>query len=140
METILNLVWLGVTLAVLWLWRFRWRVSRQNRRHSPRLEAVAVICFIALVFPVISLTDDLHPEIEAVDAVGGKRNSCLHAGHACNAWGATAASKTHMTLGPLPGPIRSMEFNTLEAISTVEFLVPASTIGSSPGRSPPAFR
>ena len=77
METILNLIWLAITLVAIWLWRFRWAASRRNPRHSVRLEAVAMVCILALLFPVISLTDDLHPEVVPVDSISSKRNQCL---------------------------------------------------------------
>lgn len=77
METVLNLVWLGVTLATLWLWRFRWTGARRKPGHDVRLEAVAMICILALLFPVISLTDDLHPEVVPVEASSSKRSLCL---------------------------------------------------------------
>jgi hypothetical protein len=77
METILNLIWLAITLAAIWLWRFRWIASRSNSRRDARLEAVAMVCILALLFPVISLTDDLHPEVVPVDSISSKRNHCL---------------------------------------------------------------
>jgi hypothetical protein len=139
METILNLVWLAVTLAVLGLWRFRWSVSRGNRRHSPKLEAVAILCFIALVFPVISLTDDLHPEIVAVDAVGGKRNSCLLAAGSCNARAPIKDSRTHAAFGVLPRPILLTDSTASEAVSPTIVSILAFVVGSPAGRSPPKF-
>jgi hypothetical protein len=77
METILNLIWLVITLVAIWLWRFRWISSRSNSRRDARLEAVAMVCILALLFPVISLTDDLHPEVVPVDSISSKRNLCL---------------------------------------------------------------
>jgi hypothetical protein len=77
METILNLIWLGITLVAIWLWRFRWVASRPSSRRDARLEAVAMVCVLALLFPVISLTDDLHPEVVPVDSISSKRNHCL---------------------------------------------------------------
>ena len=67
-ETILNLIWLVITLAGVWLWRFRWHASRRDKRGRVTMELVAVVCVLALLFPVISLTDDLHPEIMVADA------------------------------------------------------------------------
>jgi len=77
MELILNLLWLGITLVAIWLWRFRWAASRRNRRHDAQIESVAMVCVLALLFPVISLTDDLHPEVVPVDSISSKRNQCL---------------------------------------------------------------
>jgi len=139
METILNLVWLGVTLIVICLWRFRWHVSRPAPRHSARTEAVAVICFIAFVFPVISLTDDLHPEIVAVDAVGGKRNSCLMVASARPVRSAASNPEAHVTLAVLLRPFASVTFATTRICSPVQLRVPASLAGAFLGRSPPSL-
>lgn len=85
LETILNLVWVGVTLGGVWLWRFRWAASRRRPDHNFRQEAVAVVCVLALLFPVISLTDDLHPEVVPVDSVSSKRNHGLLLAHGAHA-------------------------------------------------------
>src|ERR1700676_545823 len=77
METLLNLLWLIVALGLIGLWRFRWCSSRQNRGAGILPEIIAIGCAISLLLPAISLTDDLHPEIVAVDAASGKRNSGL---------------------------------------------------------------
>lgn len=95
METILNLIWLGITLVAIWLWRFRWSASRRNPRHSSWLEAVAMVCILALLFPVISLTDDLHPEVVPVDSISSKRNHCL-----------LAASCAHTDRAKVPSSVR----------------------------------
>ena len=96
METILNLIWLAITLVAIWLWRFRWSASRRNPRYSARLEAVAMVCILALLFPVISLTDDLHPEVVPVDSISSKRNHCL-----------LAAGQAHTEHSKLPSSVRS---------------------------------
>lgn len=94
METFLNLVWLAVTVAAIWLWRFRWSASRANRSHSTRIQAAAMVCFVALIFPVISLTDDLHPEVIPVDASSSKRALCLLAAqHAHGSHAGTASNQ-----------------------------------------------
>jgi hypothetical protein len=74
METILNLLWLSIALAAIGVWRFRWLPSRHHSRTRLCREAIALLCALALLFPAISLTDDLHPESVAVDAGWGKRN------------------------------------------------------------------
>jgi hypothetical protein len=55
MELVLNLVWvlLTATMAVLWL-RFSTRVGG-----SRRTQVVALIALLLLLFPVISVSDDL---------------------------------------------------------------------------------
>src|ERR1700693_2959418 len=104
METNLNLIWLAVTVAAVWLWRFRWTVSRENPKHSTRMESIAMVCVLALLFPVISLTDDLHPETVAVDAASGKRNACLVAASSPHARNAAIKFGKHFTVGLISRP------------------------------------
>lgn len=57
MELLLNLVWLTFALLALGL---RWHA--RSERHSNRLTPLVVLsCVLILLFPVISVTDDLHP-------------------------------------------------------------------------------
>jgi ABC-type uncharacterized transport system permease subunit len=139
METILNLVWLAVTLAAIWLWRFRWTVSRRNPRHNKRMEAVAMVCALALLFPVISLTDDLHPEIVAVDAASGKRNACLIVASALHVRAATVSSGTHSTLGMISRPFAAANSVIAEFVPVAKINDPGALASSSPGRSPPTL-
>ena len=73
METVLNLIWLVLALAMFCLWRYCWRASQRDIAQK-WTAAVALGCALALLFPVISLTDDLHPETVAIDGSSGKRN------------------------------------------------------------------
>lgn len=58
METLLNLVWLGVAATLLVVWGTHVARARQIRSRS--LAAIALVCVICLLFPVISMTDDLN--------------------------------------------------------------------------------
>jgi hypothetical protein len=139
METFLNLVWLAVTVAAIWLWRFRWTVSRRNQKHSTRMEAAAMVCFLALLFPVISLTDDLHPETVAVDAASGKRNACLIAASAPHVRAATASPGTRLLVGMISRPFAVVNLISSELIQTPKFNEPCYLASSSSGRSPPSL-
>jgi len=72
METTLNLVWLGVAIAGLLVWRFRWSVRWQKSegylKQSQRFMALWVVLF--LLFPVISLSDDLQQAAGLVEDAG----------------------------------------------------------------------
>lgn len=69
MELLLNLSWLVISLVAILLLRGDWR-----RRSGPPLrEWIALATFLFLLFPVISLTDDLHPEIALAEAATGKK-------------------------------------------------------------------
>ena len=139
METILNLLWLLVTLAALWLWRFRWLVSRRNPRARVFLETVAMVCALALLFPVISLTDDLHPEIVAVDASSGKRNCCLMVASATRTPHVTPISRAHSALAVLRPLFQHADLNIAGIVLPAEDLHPFLFCGSCLGRSPPSL-
>jgi hypothetical protein len=87
MELLLNLVWFFVATMVLYAWGRR----RNHPQARPRL--VVLLCLLALIFPVISATDDLHAmntEMEdsasvrrsAKQAMGGKSLEPLLVYHA----------------------------------------------------------
>jgi hypothetical protein len=60
MELLLNLFWLTLALPALWMWR-RKSVSVQDRRHFGRVHPFLLLsCVLVLLFPVVSVTDDLH--------------------------------------------------------------------------------
>ena len=64
LELLLNLAWLlaaaGIILAAT-------GSSRCSRRHPLRSEIVALACIALLLFPVISVSDDLHPGLDVSD-------------------------------------------------------------------------
>ena len=70
MELLLNLAWLVISVVAILLLRGNW--WRRNER-SLR-EWIALATFLFLLFPVISLTDDLHPEIALAEAATGKKH------------------------------------------------------------------
>jgi hypothetical protein len=57
LETLLNLVWLAISAALLLICGSH-IVRAENR--SRGMAAIALICLICLLFPVISMTDDLN--------------------------------------------------------------------------------
>src|ERR1700683_3859640 len=106
METLLNLLWLIVALIALWVWRYRWLASSRNPRARVFPEAIAIGCALVLLFPVISLTDDLHPETLAVDAASGKRNSSLMVAGATRTLHVTPISGGHSALAARRQPFQ----------------------------------
>jgi|CZKC01.1.fsa_nt_gi hypothetical protein len=77
MELLLNLSWLVIALAAIFILRSHWR-----RSEGPTLrEWVALGTFLFLLFPVISLSDDLHPEIALAEAVTGSKHFHLLSAH-----------------------------------------------------------
>lgn len=69
MELLLNLVWVVLAVSTLFAWG-----RRRNRPHS-QSHLIALICLLALLFPVISATDDLHAmRSEMEDSASNKRS------------------------------------------------------------------
>lgn len=69
MELLLNLIWVVFAVAALCAWGRR-RGKPQSRPHL-----IAVICLLALLFPVISATDDLRAmRSEMEDSSSSKRS------------------------------------------------------------------
>jgi hypothetical protein len=138
METILNLVWLAITLATIWLWRFRWAVSRRNPRNSFHVEVTAIVCALALLFPVISLTDDLHPETAVVDSASGKRNHCLLNARGTRADNPRPALHPHSIVAVLPRIPNRLD-RVASGITSQLRIVHLMAFGAAYlGRSPPS--
>jgi hypothetical protein len=57
MELLLNLFWLTIALLAVGLW---WR-ARSEQRCNRLPQFVVLSCVLVLLFPVVSVTDDLHP-------------------------------------------------------------------------------
>jgi hypothetical protein len=139
METFLNLVWLAVALAAIGLWRFRWAGSRPHPTFSSRMEAAAMVCFLALLFPVISLTDDLHPETAVVDAASGKRNAILIAASASHVRSATIGPGSHVAAGMIVRPFVGAQSASVENIPLIALHYLAWISSGTSGRSPPVL-
>jgi hypothetical protein len=140
METLLNIIWLTVALGLIGLWRFRWISSRRNPRSGVLPEIVAIGCAISLLLPAISLTDDLHPEIVAVDTASGKRNSCLLLVGAMNARHVTPFSGAPSILAVLPNPFAQIELKISGIVAPTQDLHGLTPCGRHLGRSPPSLQ
>jgi hypothetical protein len=138
-EAILNLAWLVVTVAGVCLWRFRWKVSRRKTEHRPWLEATAMVCILALLFPVISLTDDLHPEVIPVDAASSKRSLCLLAAHGCRTANANTHAHHSSVFVCVGRPAANLELLSEGPSSQLPLLKPQGSSAVRAGRSPPSF-
>lgn len=58
LETVLNLVWVGVSLALLLICGSHVLHGGEHRRRV--VAAAALVCLMCLLFPVISATDDVN--------------------------------------------------------------------------------
>lgn len=141
MELALNSFWLVVALVSLGLWwRFHWRPRGVGgKRPAPLRGLVALCCALFILFPVISLTDDLHAEVMAMeDSNSSKRSLRNDAGPLGPAVsGAPPALPTASALAPAISP-RGV-FVGLVSSSDIR---PHSFIWAtlSEGRAPPSLK
>jgi len=98
-----------------------------------------MVCVLALLFPVISLTDDLHPETAVVEAASGKRNACLFAASAAHARATTASPGSRLAVRMTSRPFAAVELILAEFVSIAKLYNPRYLANSSPGRSPPSL-
>jgi hypothetical protein len=68
METLLNALWVAICAALLFTWRSHWLSQIRRRVHADavRQSFIGLVCLLALLFPAISLSDDLHPVVFAL--------------------------------------------------------------------------
>jgi EamA domain-containing membrane protein RarD len=67
MELLLNLVWLLVVAVAIVSWLYH-NHDRSSARPGVLLQVIALACILAVLFPAISATDDLHASQLAVEA------------------------------------------------------------------------
>jgi hypothetical protein len=137
METILNLVWVGVALVSIALWFLRWSLCTRKPAARIRAEIIAMGCAILLLFPVISLTDDLHPEILAVDAVSGKRNGVSLIAHTARPHEAAPKAGIHSLNGVIPSLTGTPVFLVVRMCALFHSSVDLWRSTCHLGRSPP---
>jgi hypothetical protein len=139
MEVLLNAIWLAVAIVFSLVWRVRWlpelrACSAKSRKWQ---SLVGLVCVLALLFPAISLTDDLHPSVMALTDT--KSVYCV--------------AHTHDSAGPVPrsnspvqgfaGAIRVSRFHLIllphdSPVSFAQiFTRNGSHCGRISGRAPP---
>lgn len=88
MEILLNLVWAALAVLIFCLWfRIGDRTGTDRRRHDRRrrivaIQIIAILLLIAILFPVISVSDDLMAVQNATEQDGTQRRDYFGApGH-----------------------------------------------------------
>lgn len=134
LELFLNLVWLA--LALISLWAFGRKQASGESFGLPSLKGwLSLLTLLIILFPVISISDDFHPVMEAQED-SARRISQL------------SASLHHMQDGRstalLPFTLRDQTSTTLAVVqdrSTKDVVPAAAQVERVPleGRSPPSF-
>jgi len=134
-ELLLNAVWLVIALGSVCVWRGAWRRDRAPSRR----EWVALATLLFLLFPVISLTDDLHEELAVAECSTGTKHFLTSASKAVSHQNARQSSTTHLgaTWNPgIPAPVS--EGVLLRIQEAIEVASPALRVLSD--RAPPNLR
>lgn len=128
MELLLNLVWLAVAIAALaklGVW-----ASGETDRRRIRVAAVATACVIVLLFPIISITDDLEASTAVVEESATVRRvvaaAVLHA---------IPILATTLALGLFAAALTFLGFMTEESLA----LLTSPTAPVLSLRGPPSF-
>ncbi len=127
MELFLNLCWLALVLPAYLVWR-----QRNSSARSSLLTVGALACALILLFPVISVSDDLHVTPQAIEE--SKRSFHQAPTRACSAQYVAHAS-------PLIASASVSLHVSFEQLGSVQWCLmhsPTALFASaSAGRSPP---
>jgi hypothetical protein len=108
-EVLLNLVWLLIAVGLFGAWRLRW--VHQLRHNSPHRihEWSAIALALALLFFAVSISDDMHAEIVALEECSANRRDHAHLSSAHHSEIPHATSQVHDWLITAWGPANSAD-------------------------------
>ena len=128
MESTLNLAWMVLVTLMSWLWISR--IPREDEGRWPQSVALAVI--ILILFPAISMTDDLMAAQNLAET-----SICQRKDHVC-----TAATPTHHSVSDLFLPFFGVLYPGSLTVALPDGLPTASAktpaVASIQTRPPPA--
>ncbi len=135
-ENLSNVAWLVFAFASVALWR---RLVLPGLGWGIRRSLFALVCFLIFMFPVISISDDLHPDLVIAAEGDGKSKRLLVAAEQS---GPQISARAHSPA--LCGCVlRALGVPQLVLLARLAPVVPASPAAGAPrcrrGRAPPAF-
>jgi len=136
MELLLNTIWLLVAIEAFLFWRpARYKGTPTVRDHNNSFGILALACALVLLFPVISLTDDLHAEQAAMEDSSRTVMKARNLLHGCLRGGRSPFLAT-VTTAPYTATSLHMFFGSVVLIET-RFLC-LTLISPREGRAPPS--
>jgi hypothetical protein len=137
MELLLNLLWLMLVLPAVLIWRHDLTSGRASGWFCRSRAFVLLSCLLALLFPIVSATDDLHPiRAEIEESSPSKRVVKQSPGSKSPTWGNEGRPPAQLVEVAAFGD----KDQTLELISTYLLLPPTRTLtGTIGGRAPPTI-
>jgi hypothetical protein len=136
MELFLNILWVVMAAAALWLWRTRWVHQFREREHAPWRQWAAFVCALVLLFFMVSLTDDLHSELAFFEECSASRRhtTCLDCPH--------HSPQNHATQNAYANPVFTNFVHSVLPIGSVACRTKSRLIvcyvSLTSGRDPPA--
>jgi hypothetical protein len=127
MELVLNFSWLLIAVATavaFGVWSARLPDDSQARRMRWSV-GLALVCVVALLFPIISVTDDLSPDTSALEEWSAARRVAFSISNAQHA--VTLTTTVVVELLPRTGPI-ALACVGLTVIPVLTVLSPSTTI------------
>jgi hypothetical protein len=137
MELLLNLAWLAIAVGSYAIVGWRLACARSTKASGPnRLQCiVALSCSLAILFPVISLTDDLHEMQATLEEASSTRLVIKQCGVSHSL---TSARALHSTYCVAPPFATVVSWTVLGRVATQEVSRPAAgNRVSTPIRAPP---
>jgi hypothetical protein len=135
MESLLNILWLLLLLPAIQIWRQGPTSARISRRLQRARSFVLLCCILALLFPVVSATDDLRAlQPEAEESVVAKHTVKQSANSKSLVWSNGGGSNAELlkVFSIAPASERVLVSHHQEAVTTEE------RAGLIHGRAPPS--
>lgn len=135
MELLLNTFWFVLAISAFLFWLSKEEVGGFHRlEHDTRCRFIVLACVLVLLFPVISLTDDLHAEQTPIE---DSSRSVVKAQNL-----AQIDFKSSQSIFALAGPpalhLVKSRFNVVGLVTVAEWTVRSAAPASAhAGRSPP---
>ncbi len=138
MELSLNLFWLLLAIMSLALWRQQTPLLRGRRQRHRSLHGLMTLgCALALLFPVISITDDLHAEQAIIEDSNPCKRALISSGASCVSSELVKFShpSSYNVLRLFSSPFNRI----LEIVDPIEGRLASSvSVSSCEGRAPPS--
>jgi hypothetical protein len=137
MELFLNIVWMLVAAGLLVAWRTRWIHERRGSSRRSLQEWSAISLALVVLFFAVSMTDDMHSEIVALEECSASKRDFVHAlgAHAAPDSGAALHASSWAIVPPVPFVGLSSSLQKAEPAVQLRSSSPRSSQAS--GRAPP---
>jgi hypothetical protein len=134
MELLLNSIWLLTAISAFFIWQTKNCGAAARHEHIQSFRFLALTCALILLFPVISLTDDLHAEQLVMEDCSG---SILKARAAVQGSVRAERSSSPAVLGAILHPAPVLLVVTTQVVSPQTGAAARNLVCRHEGRSPP---